>query len=331
MSTDMNSRGIYGNKAALQSISSMFKSGRMPHSFLLYGEKGTGKKLIADYFAAAILCENNHDGEPCGECHSCRLAKSKAHPDIIYPEKSGKLMTYTVETCRNVCADSIVSPNNGAAKVYIFTDCDNLGLSAQNALLKVVEEPPLHVYFIFTSVHKDSFLPTIISRVTSIGTAPCTADECKAALAESGYNDEDIKGAVSAFGGNIGMCREYIVGDELKGITALTRAAIDSIINSDEYSLMKALSDPVLKDRKLSRQFLDLFDKTVRDAAVLRYRENAEMAGCSPRKAEQLSHRLSVKSAQRIHMLIGEAAKDISANVSSSLVMTALCGDIINS
>ena len=140
---------IYGNKTALQSISAMFRSGRLPHSFLIYGEKGTGKKMLADYFAAALLCENNTDGKPCGQCRSCRLAENKAHPEIIYPEKSGKLETYTVETCRNVCADSIVSPNNGAAKVYIFTDCDNLGLPAQNALLKVVEEPPLHVYFIF--------------------------------------------------------------------------------------------------------------------------------------------------------------------------------------
>ena len=246
-------------------------------------------------------------------------------------EKSGKLETYTVETCRNVCADSIVSPNNGAAKVYIFTDCDNLGLPAQNALLKVVEEPPVHVYFIFTSVYKDSFLPTIISRVTSIGSTPCTLDECSAALAEKGYADEDIRSAVNSFGGNIGLCEEYINGDELKTVTALTKSVIDSIINSDEYGLMKTLSDPILKDRKLSRQFLELFDKTVRDAAVLRFRENAGMAGCAPKKAERLSEKLSPKKADRIHMLLGEAAKDISANVSSALVLTALCGDIIKS
>ena len=320
---------IYGNRTALQSICNMFGSGRLPHSFLIHGEKGTGKKMLAEYFAAALLCENSRDGRPCGECHSCRLAEKKAHPDIIYPEKSGKLETYTVETCRNVCADSIISPNNGAAKVYIFTDCDNLGIPAQNALLKAVEEPPLHVYFIFTSVYKDSFLPTVISRVTSIGTALCTRDECSAALAEKGYEDEDIKAAVNSFGGNIGMCEEFICGEELKNITALTRSAVDSIINSDEYGLLKALSDPLLKDRKLSRQFLELLDKTIRDAAVLRFRDNADTAGCAPKKAERLSEKLSPRRAEKMHILIGEAAGDISANVSSALVMTALCGEMI--
>ena len=323
---------IYGNRPALGSIEAMFGSGRLPHSFLIHGEKGTGKKMLAEYFAAALLCENNRDGKPCGECHSCRLAEKKAHPDIIYPEKSGKLETYSVETCRNVCADSIVSPNNGAAKVYIFTDCDNLGLPAQNALLKVVEEPPMHVYFIFTSVYKDSFLPTIISRVTSIGSTPCTRDECSACLAQMGCEDEDIKAAVNSFGGNIGLCREFIVSEELKSITALTRSAIDSIINSDEYGLMKALSDPLLiKDRKMSRRFLELLDKTIRDAAVLRFCEDVEMAGCAPKKAERLSEKLSPNSAGKMHLLIGEAAKDISANVSSALVLTALCGEMIKS
>ena len=111
---------IYGNSFALQTFSSMFRSGRIPHSFLIYGEKGLGKKTLAKYLAMSLLCENRNDGTPCGECHSCRIAQKNVHPDIIFPEQSGKLNTYTVETCRHVCTDAFVVPNNSDIKIYIF-------------------------------------------------------------------------------------------------------------------------------------------------------------------------------------------------------------------
>lgn len=100
----MNNK-IYGNKFALDTFEAMFKSGRLPHSFLIYGEKGLGKKTLAKYLSAALLCEKG-TGIPCGECRSCRNAEKGVHPDIIYPEHSGKLNTYTVEACRHVCADA---------------------------------------------------------------------------------------------------------------------------------------------------------------------------------------------------------------------------------
>ena len=103
---------IYGNQFALSTFESMFKSGRLSHSFLIYGEKGLGKKILAKYLASAILCEKG-TGIPCGECRSCRNAEKGIHPDIIYPEQSGKLNTYTVETCRHVCADAFIAPPCG--------------------------------------------------------------------------------------------------------------------------------------------------------------------------------------------------------------------------
>ena len=221
---------IYGNKFALDTFEAMFKSGRLPHSFLIYGEKGLGKKTLAKYLSAALLCEKG-TGIPCGECRSCRNAEKGVHPDIIYPEHSGKLNTYTVETCRHVCADAFIAPNNGSAKVYVFTDADNIQLPAQNSLLKIVEEPPDFVYFIFTASSKDVFLPTIISRVTSVGVSPCTFDECAQALGIKGYESSRISEAMENFGGNIGMCVEYLENESLRVITSLTKRAADSIIS----------------------------------------------------------------------------------------------------
>lgn len=321
---------IYGNQFALSTFESMFKSGRLPHSFLIYGEKGLGKKTLAKYLAAAILCEKG-TGIPCGECRSCRNAEKNVHPDIIYPEQSGKLNTYTVETCRHVCADAFIAPNNGSAKVYIFTDADNIQLPAQNSLLKIVEEPPDFVYFIFTASSKDVFLPTIISRVTPVGVSVCSHDECIRALGLKGYDSSQITEAMESFGGNIGMCEEYLENDSLRVITSLTKRAADSIIVRDEYSLLTVMSSPELKDRQMSGVFLEMLDRIVRDSVAIKLNENAVPISCYPKGAEKLADRISVRSAEKIHDCLNSAAADVRANVNSILLMSALCGEIINS
>ncbi len=321
---------IYGNKFAMDTFSSMLKSGRIPHSFLIYGEKGLGKKLLADYLAMSLLCEKGED-KPCGECHSCKMIKKHIHPDVIYPQQSGKLNTYTVEECRHICSDAFVTPNDGNRKIYIFADADNIQLPAQNTLLKIVEEPPDPVYFIFTSESKDAFLPTIISRVTSVGASLCSEDDCISALAHKGYESNQIQTAVEVFGGNIGMCVEYIENPLFQTITALTKKAIDSIINKDEYSMLTVFSSAEFKERSIALLFLKLLDRTVRDAPVLRYNNNANLTGCYKIGAMRLSEKISIKVAIKIHNCIEKAATDIKSNVSMELLMSALCGEIMDS
>ncbi len=320
---------IYGNRFFLDTVRGMFSSGRIAHSFLIYGEKGLGKKTAADYLAAAILCEKQN-GIPCGECRSCRNAAGKVHPDIIYPEHSGKLSTYTVETCRRVCADSYIAPNNGNAKVYIFSDADSIQLPAQNSLLKIVEEPPEFVYFIFTAASKDVFLPTIISRVISLGMSQCSEDECSAALALKGYESDDIKSAMENFGGNIGMCAEYIENEELRKTAALTKTAADSIINRDEYALLAVLSSPELRERQQASMFLEMLDRIIRDSLCCKL-GGEKLISCYKKGAEKLARQISVRSAQKIHESLNRAASDIKSNVSPVLLMSALCGEIMTS
>ncbi|MGN1480635.1 DNA polymerase III subunit delta' [Porcipelethomonas sp.] len=321
---------IYGNAFFLETIKGMFSSGRIAHSFLIYGEKGLGKKTAADYLAAALLCEKG-SGVPCGECRSCRNAAMHIHPDIIYPEHSGKLNTYTVETCRKVCSDSYIAPNNGSAKVYVFADADNIQLPAQNALLKIVEEPPSFVYFIFTAGSRDAFLPTIISRVTSLGISRCSTDECAAALAYKGYDSSQISEAMDNFGGNIGMCAEYIENAGLRTIAALTKRAADSIIIRDEYGLLTVMSSPELKERQSALLFLEMLDRIIRDSLLLKLGGTGSLISCYGKGAERLTQRISVRSAGKIHEFINRAAADIKANVSPVLLMSALCGEIMNS
>ncbi|GHU51939.1 DNA polymerase III subunit delta' [Clostridia bacterium] len=133
----------------------MRERGRLPHSILFYGE--TDRTEMALFTAQTILKDENP-----------KIIAENKHPDVIWVEHSGKLGGFSVETIRNTCADAFIKPNNSSAKVYIFDGADNITNQAQNALLKLVEEPPDTVYFIFTAKSKSVFLDTMISRMTCL-------------------------------------------------------------------------------------------------------------------------------------------------------------------
>ncbi len=102
---------IYGNDYLLSTLKNMVSRDKAAHTVMFYGEKGSGKKLLARFYTMLLLCENPIEGEPCGCCTACRNIEAGYHPDVIYPEKSGKLGGYSVETAGSVASDAYVKPN----------------------------------------------------------------------------------------------------------------------------------------------------------------------------------------------------------------------------
>ncbi len=288
---------LYSKEAPQTALDAMKKTGRFPHAFLLTGEKGVGKKTFADYIAMSMMCEN---GTACGTCRHCRRIINNTHPDVIRPERSGKKQIYIRDTIRSICSDAFTAPNDCEVKVYIFADCENIEESSQNLMLKLIEEPPDTAYFIFTAVNGRIFLPTILSRVVTIGIPEASEDGCRSALADTGrYPAEQIDDAVSRFHGNIGCCMEYLSGGELAENTVLCRHIISAIADNNEYGLLKALYD-IGEERARVRAVLEMADKVVRDACVLRLGD-IPMIGCDPEGAEKLSRILSRRRADIIH------------------------------
>lgn len=308
----------------------MIQRDRAAHSVMFCGEKGSGRKLMAKYYTASLLCEAPENGVPCGSCPACRMVDSFSHPDVTVVPTSGKLGGYSVETARSVCSDAFIKPNNNTGKkVYLFFDCRKMDPRTQNTLLKLIEEPPDYAYFIFTAESKYEFLPTIISRCCCFGVSPCTGEESAAALRESGFSEKEISAAVSCFHGNIGRCTEYIVDESLRKQVDLTKRIADSIIRRDEYELNSAFF-AIGSDRDSAHTVLSMTDLLVRDAAVLSKDSAAGAAGCHRDSALRLSQVISAYQAARIHSRIEKAWSAIESNVSIPLVFAALCCEIIN-
>lgn len=320
---------IYGNNLLISNLCNMKKSGRTAHTVLFYGEKGTGKKLMAEFYASLLMCDNPIGDMPCGLCSACRNIQACTHPDVICVETSGKLGGYSVDTARKICSDAFIKPNNDTGcKVYVFRDCHNMDVRTQNTLLKIIEEPPEYAYFIFTSETKTDFLPTIISRCVCFGVSPCTEEQAENALSESGFSPEDIEKAVKCFHGNIGMCTEYINNKDLQKLVDLTKTLADSIIRKDEYALDTALFT-LNKNRNDVHTVLSMLDKLIRDSAVLIQDTKAQNIGCFRDGAVKLSYIITSRQAEKIHNSIECAWHTVECNVNIPLALSALCAEII--
>lgn len=139
----------------------------LPQTLLLEGGAAEQRHALALYLAAAVVC-TGEGTRPCGVCRACVKCKAHSHPDIqLYaPEKKGA--AFKVETCRAIRQDAFVGANDGACKVYILEDSQAMNDSSENALLKILEEPPAGVHFILTCDSRASMLPTVLSRATVV-------------------------------------------------------------------------------------------------------------------------------------------------------------------
>ena len=156
-------KDVVGHKDILKYISSAVENNRVSHAYILNGERGSGKKMLANLFAMTLLCETG-DNEPCGKCHSCKQAESGNQPDIIRVthEKPNSISVDDIRTQVNNTVD--IKPYQGPYKVYIIPQADMMTPQAQNAILKTIEEPPSYAVFLLLTENAETLLPTINSR-----------------------------------------------------------------------------------------------------------------------------------------------------------------------
>ena len=189
--------GLYGNEALKARLSAAFDSGRVAHSYLLCGPDGSGKHTLARSMAAAMQCTGR--GElPCGVCTACRKVLSGQHPDVItVNDPEHKLIA--VDVIRRMRADMFVRPNEGARKIYILDQ--DMGEPSQNALLKILEEPPDYGVFLILTANAEKLLATIRSRC-ALKLSPLTPEEALPALRKQFPErpDEELRAALPAGG-----------------------------------------------------------------------------------------------------------------------------------
>lgn len=147
------------------------RSGASQHAYIFEGDRGVGAEECARLFAAALVCEKPASA-PCGVCGACVMAKAKTHPDIYVVSPSDGKKNITVDKIRSVVSDAYTKPYESGKKVYIISYGDDMNEQAQNAFLKVLEEPPQYAVFIILAENYESLLMTVRSRCTRVQFPP---------------------------------------------------------------------------------------------------------------------------------------------------------------
>lgn len=322
---------IYGNADTVNITAEMIRKGREPHSIVICGEKGLGKKALAKYIAAQLMCEEQ-TGVPCGRCKACRLLEKDSHPDFIVA-KSNERGNYPVEDIReNIVADAVVMPNEGRIKVYVIPDFDRSYITSvqiQNIMLKLIEEPPAHVAVILTARSKETFLDTIISRVLTLNMVNVTDRESADCLQENfpDKTPQEIGEAVAAGRGNIGRCKDYLSKEQFYFSAELARKLTSAAVSGSEYGILKALFAADGK-KALMREGIYLFSEIVRDAGVFRLQgKNAENSvSCDKQGAQKLADKLTAAECAQLYDTLGEFIRRIDSNCNLTLTANSLAG-----
>lgn len=208
---------LAGN-SALKSLLSAQGDGRgLSHAYIISGPEGSGRRTLADILAQALVCSRGEkDGGriPCGLCAHCRKAEAGIHPDIIHFGSDGA--DIRVDTVRALRADAYIRPNEAARKVYVLHGADSMNQSAQNALLKLLEDGPAYAAFLLIAGHAGGLLQTVRSRCVELTLSPVSYGEAVEWLRRRFPHKEEgeLARAAQACQGLLGRAVEQLAGTE---------------------------------------------------------------------------------------------------------------------
>ena len=243
------------NDNAKKMLGALLANGRVPHAVLLEGPEKCGKTVCAKQVAARILCEG--ENRPCGSCISCKKAAQNSHPDIITVEKEAGKQQFSVELVRTMRDDAYIMPNESRYKVFIVRNAHEMNANAQNALLKILEEPPQHCVFILTAVSRTRLLPTIMSRVVTVGLSHPSPQECLEVLPQLVPNksQDDYLRAAQISAGSLEMAVQMLEDGQRLEAWSRAQEIVETAVMKSEYELL-TLFTALEKDREFMLEVL---------------------------------------------------------------------------
>ena len=171
---------LVGQEHVVKALRNALEKGRLHHAYLLTGTRGVGKTTIARILAKSLNCEPPHEGEPCGQCQSCRDIDAGRFVDLLEIDAASNT---GIDNIREVLENAQYAPTAGKYKVYIIDEVHMLSKSAFNAMLKTLEEPPEHVKFILATTDPHKVPVTVLSRCLQFVLRNMTAQQVSQHLA----------------------------------------------------------------------------------------------------------------------------------------------------
>lgn len=177
---------VSGQLAVTQTLKTQIVTGKMSHAYLFTGSRGTGKTSCAKILAKAVNCLNPDNGNPCNCCEACRAIDSGSCMDVLEIDAASN---NGVDNVRDLRDDAVYTPSQVKKRVYIVDEVHMLSLSAFNALLKIIEEPPEHLLFILATTELHKVPATILSRCQRFSFRRISQEDIAARLQYVAYQE----------------------------------------------------------------------------------------------------------------------------------------------
>ena len=177
---------VVGQLAVTQTLKTQLVSGRMSHAYLFTGSRGTGKTSCAKILSKAVNCLNPENGNPCNRCAACRAIDDGSCMDVLEIDAASN---NGVDHVRDLRDDAVYSPSQVRKRVYIIDEVHMLSISAFNALLKIIEEPPEHLLFILATTELHKVPATILSRCQRFSFRRISQEDIAARLQYVAYQE----------------------------------------------------------------------------------------------------------------------------------------------
>ena len=303
---------LLGNERIKQNLSAAAARNRFAHFYLISGPKGSGKHTLAKLLSSALMCEGDH--RPCGVCTSCRKIMANTHPDFITVEDP-EHKTLPVRMVREARESIFLRPNEGQRKIYLFPQ--EMGVEGQNALLKILEEPPSYGVFLILSDNPEKLLPTVRSRCTELAlssVAPAVLKPWLAAKFPTATEDA-LNAAIRRSGGYPGQAMELLQSGE--NLPAEVEAFVKSFAAKDAMGLTAVLTPMEKWKRDQALPVFELWLTALQEG--LACRSGVPAAG---RGAKLLSQNRSSKDLLDAVRHLQKAIEYAQGNVS----IAAICG-----
>ena len=262
-------KDIVGHEQIIEHLKTAIEMGKVSHAYILNGPDLSGKMMIAEAFARALLCEKQ-DPDGCGECRSCRQSDDRNNPDIIYV-KHDKPNTISVDDIRTqLNNDIVIKPYSNQYKIYIVDEAEKMNQQAQNALLKTIEEPPAYAVIMLLTTNADSFLQTIRSRCITLNLKSVKNDVIKSYLMTQKKIPDYQADVCAAFAqGVVGKAIKLASSDDFNELKESALSLIKRLDDIDLYEMGEAIKQ--ISDYKLQVQdYFDLITVWYRDVLYMK-------------------------------------------------------------
>ncbi|MCC8022442.1 MAG: hypothetical protein LIO46_01460 [Clostridiales bacterium] len=319
----MRFRTWIGNDAIRRRIASLVDAGRFPHAFLLEGEPGLGKQTLARDIAAALLCQG--EGErPGGAGPAFKQTGAGTQQYVFDLHMPMTTDTFQIDVGRQVRRDAYIAPSEAAYKIYLLGNIQSMSQPAQNAFLKLLEEPPAYAVFLLTADSASNLLETIRSRVFLLRLEPPSRAYAAAFLhlqfPEVPHEQADQ--ALLAWNGNLGRAAEALAQGNLADYVDKADEVCALLAEQDAYPLIRALSR-LERDKTQLSAVLHLVSDQMGRALLLKLAGNAGTPQADGR-CRQMARRFTAKQLVQMRQAVQDAAGQLERNANTALLLSRL-------